>query len=370
MNVPEIRFKGFEGEWDSQLFNNIITVNSGKDYKSCNKGNIPVYGTGGYMLSVDKSLCEEDAIGIGRKGTIDAPQYLVAPFWTIDTLFYLTINKDFNKRFIYYLAKTINWKNLDESTGVPSLSKANIEKIRHFLPKFNEQQIIAHFFNSLDSQIEVTSKKITMLRQLKEASLQSMFPAEGETVPKLRFKGFKGEWERKSFKDIAERIFIHSDNISFPCVEFEDIEAGKGTLKKDIYTKSIHKRGIFFKSNDILFGKLRPYLKNILFVQFDGIAVGDFWVLRAKERSPYFLYILVNTKHYMKIANISSGSKMPRADWNIVSNSLFAVPSIQEQQVIASFFRNLDKQINIYTQRLELINRIKSACLEKMFVQP
>ena len=85
---PKIRFKGFEGEWKEYSFSDILIVNSGKDYKHLDNGIIPVYGTGGYMLSVNESLSDIDAIGIGRKGTIDKPQYLKAPFWTVDTLFF------------------------------------------------------------------------------------------------------------------------------------------------------------------------------------------------------------------------------------------------------------------------------------------
>ena len=173
-NLPLIRFKGFDEEWTLYSLSQILKVNSGMDYKKLNSGNIPVYGTGGYMLSVDKSISDRDAIGIGRKGTIDVPQLLRSPFWTIDTLFFMTIKNDFDLEFIYALCQTINWKAYDESTGVPSLSKNNIEKIEVYVPKIEEQRCIASFFRSLDKKILLQTQLIEKLKQMKAACLSKM----------------------------------------------------------------------------------------------------------------------------------------------------------------------------------------------------
>ena len=119
------------------------------------------------------------------------------------------------------------------------------------------------------------------------------------------------------FSDMAQRISTSGVSDKLPSVEFEDIVSGEGVLNKDVSRKNVVKKGVKFEKHDVLFGKLRPYLKNILYADFNGIAVGDFWVLRASEAvDPYFLYILVSTHQFMSVANISSGSKMPRADWN------------------------------------------------------
>lgn len=204
MKEPKIRFKGFSGEWKECTLNNIVTVNSGKDYKHLGKGTIPVYGTGGYMLSVNTSLSEYDAIGIGRKGTIDKPQYLKAPFWTVDTLFFLTTNNGDNLDFLFNLSQNIRWQKYDESTGVPSLSKNNIDKIRTCIPEKFEQQALASFFTTFDAQISASTSRLASLKQMKAASLQAMFPQEGETVPKVRFKGFDGEWKKVKLSECLE----------------------------------------------------------------------------------------------------------------------------------------------------------------------
>nr|WP_263421631.1 restriction endonuclease subunit S [Streptococcus infantarius] len=139
----------------------IIDVHSGRDYKHLNKGNIPVYGTGGYMLSVNEALSEKtDAIGIGRKGTIDKPYLLKAPFWTVDTLFYATPQTNIDLQFTLAIFKKINWKKYDESTGVPSLSKSVINNVFAFLPSFKEQKKIGSFFQQLDDTITLHQRKV------------------------------------------------------------------------------------------------------------------------------------------------------------------------------------------------------------------
>lgn len=176
--LPELRFKEFEkdGEWEEKKLGEIISVNSGRDYKHLNYGNIPVYGTGGYMLSVDDKLSDIDAVGIGRKGTIDKPQYLKAPFWTVDTLFFLTSLNGYDIQFIYYLTQTVPWKKYGEQTGVPSLSKLSIENLNVVVPPSAfEQRKIVQILLPLDEELESLSQKIVLLENQKKGLMQQLF---------------------------------------------------------------------------------------------------------------------------------------------------------------------------------------------------
>ena len=173
---PELRFPGFTDAWEQRKLSDILKVNSGKDYKHLEQGDIPVYGTGGYMLSVNESLSNIDAIGIGRKGTIDKPQYLKAPFWTVDTLFYLTALDKHSILFLYYLMQLMPWKKFDESTGVPSLSKTTIDNINGYVPSNpKEEELISALFNQLDKSITLHQRKLDHLQLQKKALLQQMF---------------------------------------------------------------------------------------------------------------------------------------------------------------------------------------------------
>ena len=150
--------------WEQRKLGEVAKLNNGKDYKHLGDGNIPVYGTGGYMLSVNQALSyKDDAIGIGRKGTIDKPYILKAPFWTVDTLFYSIPNDKTELNFLFATFQKVDWKAADESTGVPSLSKSTIENIITFFPSLPEQARIGAFFCHLDRLITLHQRKHILL---------------------------------------------------------------------------------------------------------------------------------------------------------------------------------------------------------------
>ena len=174
---PEIRFKGFTDAWEQRKLEEVITVGNGMDYKHLPEGDIPVYGTGGYMLSVDKALSyDKDAIGIGRKGTIDKPYVLKAPFWTVDTLFYCIPKEDYSLDFVYCIFQNVNWKEKDESTGVPSLSKVNINSTDVKVPTLAEQEKIGAYFAQLDNLITLHQRKCDKYKSIKAGLIRKLFP--------------------------------------------------------------------------------------------------------------------------------------------------------------------------------------------------
>lgn len=141
-------------------------------------------------------------------------------------------------------------------------------------------------------------------------------------------------------------------NEDLPRVEYEDIISDFGRLNKDITKKESRKTGIEFSSGDVLFGKLRPYLKNWLLADFSGVAVGDFWVLRSDEIDSNFLYYLIQTPPFQVAVNQSTGTKMPRADWSLVSKSLFFFPTKREEQVrIGTILNRLDNIITLHQRK-------------------
>lgn len=174
--VPDIRFDGFTDDWEQRKFSDVVDIGNGMDYKHLEEGNIPVYGTGGYMLSVNKALSDDkDAIGIGRKGTIDKPYILRAPFWTVDTLFYCIPKENYDLDFTSCIFQNVDWKKKDESTGVPSLSKVIINNVETAIPTFDEQKKIGNYFRSLDHLITLHQHKCEELQNIKKFMLQNMF---------------------------------------------------------------------------------------------------------------------------------------------------------------------------------------------------
>ena len=390
-NTPPIRFKGFNDEWQMVSFKDISRLAGMRNrenlplesYSISNEsGFVPQneqFENGGTMSNADKRLyyiVSPDSfaynparINVGSIGYDNLDKDVIVS--SLHVVF-KTDENTYNP-FLNYWFKTSTFKKMIEQYqegGVrlyffyDKLCKCSFRR-----PSMKEQQCIASFFTELDTQISTQQQRLDRLKQMKSACLRSMFPQNGGGYfSAIRFKGFKDEWILMNFSDMVQRVSTYDMSNILPCVEFEDIVAGEGVLNKDIFRKNVCKHGIRFTKNDVLFGKLRPYLKNILFSDFNGIAVGDFWVLRAMDKvDPYFLFLLVSSERFMNIANISSGSKMPRADWNLVSNSKFAIPpSLEEQRRIGSFFRKMDKQISLQTQKVELLKQVKRACLNKM----
>ena len=193
--------------------------------------------------------------------------------------------------------------------------------------------------------------------------------AEHAGKPKVRFAGFTETWEQRKFEKIAIRSSAMAVcSRSLPGVEYEDIISEQGILNKDIKTKRAVKIGIKFLPGDVLFGKLRPYLKNWLLPDFTGVAVGDFWVLQPSEIDSQYLYYLIQTPAFQEVSNQSTGTKMPRADWNLVANSMFFLPQNDDEQTcIGTFFRQLDRLITLHQRKRGRLENIKKAMLEKMF---
>ena len=189
--------------------------------------------------------------------------------------------------------------------------------------------------------------------------------------PQIRFAGFNDTWEQRKFSDFAVRESNSAvSSVDMPCVEYEDIIAEAGQLNKNISLKEVQKKGIIFDASHVLYGKLRPYLHNWLNPDFTGVAVGDWWVLRPVELDKNFLYRLIQTQEFDDVANQSTGSKMPRADWNLIAETEFIVPSvIEEQAKIGEYFRNLDRLITLHQRKYEKLHNIKKSMLEKMFPQ-
>ena len=166
---PQYKCINYIPTWEQRKFSEIVDVCSGRDYKHLDEGPIPVYGTGGYMTSVSEALSHNrDAIGIGRKGTIDKPYLLKAPFWTVDTLFYAIPKSDINLEFALCSFLNVDWKSKDESTGLPSLSKESFNETVLSVPNVVEQNHLGNFFADLDRLITLHQRKRQWLKWLDE----------------------------------------------------------------------------------------------------------------------------------------------------------------------------------------------------------
>lgn len=369
--APVLRFKGFIDDWEQRKWKDILLVNSGKDYKHLSRGSIPVYGTGGYMLSVDKELSNVDAIGIGRKGTIDHPQYLKAPFWTVDTLFFMTPKNDINIDFAFGLSQTINWKKYDESTGLPSLSKKSIDNISIKLPNYNEQIKIGRIISQIDNVISLQQRKLDELDQLKKGTQQRLIV--NNAIPQIRFNKFSGSWVRRKLNEItnyrngkAHEKVINS-NGKYIVINSKFISSN-GTIIKhtDKNLSPLQKNDITFVLSDVPNGKA---LAKTYLVPFNNVYSLNQRIAAIKasnETDPYFLYFLLNRNEYfLRFDDHVGQTNLSKSD--ILSFTNF-YPGLKEQQTIGKLLKiTHERIINEKTKIVEL-RVLKEFLLQKLFI--
>ena len=355
--VPAIRFAGFTDPWEQRKFSDIVDVCSGKDYKHLEEGPIPVYGTGGFMTSVDEALSyDRDAVGIGRKGTIDKPYLLKAPFWTVDTLFYAIPKSDMDLEFVHCSFLNVDWKSKDESTGLPSLSKEAINETIALVPSFNEQSRLGEFFSDLDSLITLHQRKYDKLVIFKKSMLEKMFPKDGESVPEIRFAGFTDPWEQRKFSDIVDvcsgKDYKHLEEGPIPVYGTGGFMTSVDeALSYDRDAVGIGRKGTIDK----------PYLLKAPFWTVDTL----FYAIPKSDMDLEFVHCSFLNVDW-KSKDESTG--LPSLSKEAINETIALVPSFNEQSRLGEFFSDLDSLITLHQRKLELLQNIKKSLLDKMFV--
>ena len=372
------QFTGASFTWERKELNNILKINSGRDYKQLNSGNIPVYGTGGYMLSVNDKLSDTDAVGIGRKGTIDKPLYLKAPFWTVDTLFYCTSKENSDVKFIYLLFQIINWKRYDESTGVPSLSKNTISNIKTYVPKIKEQDHISKLFFSLDNTLQLHENYLQLLYNFRSFLLQKMFSIN-DTFPNLRFKQFNDKWKYKKLGEVADIVSggtpdtTKHDYWNGSINWYTPAEVGNKIFVSDSQRK-ITNIGLENSSAKIL-----P-VGTVLFTSRAGI--GKTAILKEKGSTNQGFQSIVPKKKFLdsyfifSMSNIlkkygeshGAGSTFLEISGKELAKARISLPSITEQKNISKVLFKLDTIITLQKQEIDNLKKLKQFLLQNMFI--
>ena len=379
---PSYRFVGYTEPWVEKKLGEVVDVNSGKDYKHLSKGEIPVYGTGGYMLSVSESLSDADGIGIGRKGTIDKPYILKAPFWTVDTLFYCIPRDAYNLYFVYSIFNNVTWKKFDESTGVPSLSKITINNIQSSFPSLPEQTAIGSFFQDIDQLISLQQRKLEVFKEQKKTYLKLLFPAKGQTKPALRFAGFEDEWKEVKLGEVTERITRKNKHLESTLPLTISAQYGlidqetffnKKVASKDVSGYYLLKRGEFAYnksySSEYPWGavkRLDNYEK--------GVLSPLYIVFKPKFIDSDFLAVYYASSNWHKEVSMraSEGARnhglLNISPQDFFDTELIVPISSAEQEAIGSFFQDLDKAIAKQEEKVNQLKESKQTLLRKMFI--
>lgn len=391
-DAPAIRFKGFSDAWEQRKVGDLLIERNQQAPMSdeyplmafiANEGVAPKgerYDRSALVTDTVNKLYKKTEKGDFiyssnnlETGSIGLNKYGKACISPVYSIFEPTgiADSDFLGRRLVrkdFINAMVKWRQ-GVIYGQWRIHESDFLKIEITVPSVEEQRKIGAYLDQLDNLITLHQRKFEKLTNVKKSMLEKMFPQNGSSYPEIRFKGFTDPWEQRKFEEIAVRSSVICSDDTLPRVEYEDIVSGAGRLNKDIYAKQSSKSGIAFHQGDVLYGKLRPYLQNWLLPTFDGLAVGDFWVLQPQNADSSFLYRLIQSRQFDEVANQSTGTKMPRADWKLVSKTVFSIPSnISEQAAIGTYFTALDSLITLHQRELEKLQNIKKSMLEKMFV--
>ncbi len=408
---PKVRFKGVEGEWRRIKFGTIssritrrnntlecklpltISANEGlisqeKFFKnivaSSNLGNYYLLKRGEFAYN--KSYSNGYPFGaIKRLDKYDSG--VLSPLYIC-----FGIHDEVDSDYICFFFETTLWhKDVAERAtegarnhGILNIGTEDFFDIDIMIPESKEeQQAIASFFRILDAKLQASAKKLESLKKLKSASLVAMFPQNGESTPKVRFKGFEGEWKETTLSECLDISYLqNSENkydkndvlsVSDDFGVMNQIELlGRSYAGKDVSSYSILQKGeiVYTKSplKDKPFGiiKKNSYQTGIVSILYAVYHSKD---NISADYIHYYFDPAWRLNAYMRpLVNKGAKNTMNISDEMALMGSLIIPPSLAEQQAIAAYFRSLDRKIALETARLEKLKQIKLACLDKMFV--
>jgi len=253
---------------------------------------------------------------------------------------------------------------------INQITNASLNSFKFYFPTLPEQQKIAAFLGAVDRKIQQLKRKQELLERYKKGVVQKLFSQE------LRFKREDGgefpEWEEKRFDELAKRVttkFDPTQSESRKCIELEHVEKGTGAINGYLDSSTQLSLKSAFKRGDVLYGKLRPNLRKFHLATFDGVCSSEIWVFRGHNFDSKLLFYLVQSDAFHAAATMSSGSKMPRAEWSTVAETTFNVPtSLEEQSRIAGFLMALDAKVAGVAQAVAAAQKWKKGLLQQMFV--
>lgn len=393
---PKIRFKGFEGGWKTSAIGDFTTSFSGgtptAGASEFYGGNIPFIRSGEIHESKTELFLTDAGLNNSSAKVVEKGTLLYALYGATSgevgiskikgainqAILAIYPNKTVDKRFLANYLQSHKQKIVGEllQGGQGNLSGALVKSISVNYPNNREQQAISDYVDSLDSQISASTSRLASLKQMKAASLQAMFPQEGETVPKIRFKGFEGEWKKVKFSELYERSSIKND-LSFGTDKIISV-ANMYFIKNsrqvdDDYLRSYN----IMRLGDIAFegNKSKNFAHGRLVENTigDGIVSHVFIVMKpiSKNYDLNFWKYYINNENIMGNILVRSTKSSTMMTDLVVDDFLkesILVPSYEEQIEIGKILTSLDRQISLQSQRLEKLKQIKSACLDKMFV--
>lgn len=370
-------------EWEIKSLKDIVSICYGKSQKEVEKedGKYKILGTGGVIGRTDDYLWNEPSVLIGRKGTIDRPQYIEEPFWTVDTLFYTKLNNGFLAKWLYYYLNKIDLKKYNEATGVPSLSVSILNNIKVITPPQLEQQKIADILSTVDEQIEQTDALIEKTKELKKGLMQRLLTKGiGHTEFKKAEVGvIPFEWLEYKIEDICESVdyrgktppkvdegilLVTAKNIG---KGFIDYEVSKEYIREEDY-EEVMSRGLP-KEGDVLLTTEAP-LGNVANVDDENIALAQ-RVIKFRGKADvidnyYLKYYMLGSTFQKELISQSTGSTVLGIKGSRLKKINILVPPLGEQKKIAAILTSIDTKIDKLQTKKQKLQALKQGLMQKL----
>ena len=380
-------------EWEIKKIKDIANICYGKSQKEVEveDGKYKILGTGGVIGYTNDFLWNRPSVLIGRKGTIDKPQYIEEPFWTVDTLFYTKINENYIAKWFYYYLDNIDLKKYNEATGVPSLSVANLNTIRIATPTKKEQEKIASILSTVDEQIDNVDALIEKNKELKKGLMQTLLtkgightkfkkteigeiPEEWEVIKFDNIISFLTDYEANgSFSSIKENVNIFDEPNYAYFVRATDLE------KKDYINsvKYVDKESYKFLSKtslnggELLIAKRGQIGKVYLMPNLDKKATlaPNLYLIKLdneKTNNKYVYYYFISSIGQKRLISNSASTTLGAIYKDDVKKIKMVLPYIKEQEKIVLILSEIDEKIDGYENRREKLEELKKGLMQQL----
>lgn len=178
------------------------------------------------------------------------------------------------------------------------------------------------------------------------------------------------EYKLSKIMETSKKHFKPDKNSQLNYIGLEHIEQGTLRLSGVGVSSSVESNKFFFNKGDVLFGKLRPYFRKVIYAPFDGICSTDIWVCKAKSCCDQkFLFYFLANQDFIDTANTDEGSRMPRASWDYLKDTLWILPPLPEQKAIAEVLSSLDDKIDLLTRQNNTLEDFAQTYFRKWFVE-
>ncbi|MEX1549955.1 restriction endonuclease subunit S [Enterococcus sp. C50] len=392
--VPELRFEGFDGDWEQRKLGDLGSVAMNKRIfkdQTSDNGEVPFFKIGTFGSYPDafisRELFEEykskypypevGDILISASGSIGRTVVYQGEdeYFQDSNIVWLKHNGRLDNKFLQQFYSIVNWQGIEGST-IKRLYNKNILDTNIRVPTLDEQNKLGAFFEQLDDTIALHQQKLDQLKRLKQGLLQILF-GNKEPVPKVRFAGFDEEWEQRKFKELSTKQGKkNSQGLDFPAYSVSNkvgliaqTDQFDGSRLDDL-EKTSYK---FVEPKEFAYNPARINVGSIAFNNLNKkVIVSSLYVVVKMSDDLDNEFILQYIKSPIFIKEVRRNTEGSVREYLFYENfANIKVPytkSIEEQRLIGMFFKQLDNTINLHQTKLEKLKQLKQAFLQSMFI--